>query len=92
MVYASIAVLIDCVKRNKDTGGRRNEKTCQEKLCEEKSVLVDAENKISDIPPLMDNEGCSEGDEVNLTGNPLSTDSANIYIPQLGARGVIVEY
>ena len=49
-------------------------------------------NQISDILPLVDNEGLSEGDEVYLTGNPLSSDSINIYIPQLEARGVIVDY
>jgi len=40
----------------------------------------------------VDNEGLSEGDEVYLTGNPLSWDSINIYIPQLETRGVIVDY
>jgi hypothetical protein len=40
----------------------------------------------------VDNEGLSEGDEVQLQQNPLSSDSINIYIPQLEARGVIVEY
>jgi len=49
-------------------------------------------NQISDISSLVDNEGLSEGDEVYLTGNPLSSDSINIYIPQLEARGVIVDY
>jgi len=49
-------------------------------------------NQISDISPLVDNEGLSEGDQVDLTLNPLSSDSINIYIPQLEARGVIVIY
>jgi hypothetical protein len=49
-------------------------------------------NQISNISPLVDNEGLSEGDEVDLQGNPLSSDSINIYIPQLEARGVIVDY
>ncbi|MFO7996422.1 MAG: leucine-rich repeat domain-containing protein [Dehalococcoidia bacterium] len=49
-------------------------------------------NQISDVSPLVENEGLSERDEVNLTGNPLSSDSINIYIPQLEARGVIVDY
>jgi hypothetical protein len=40
----------------------------------------------------VDNEGLSEGDEINLTGNPLNSDSINIYIPQLAARGVTVYY
>jgi len=38
----------------------------------------------------VDNEGLSEGDRVYLMGNPLSSDSINIYIPQLRARGVTV--
>ena len=49
-------------------------------------------NQISNISPLVDNEGLSEGDEINLTGNPLNSDSINIYIPQLAARGVTVYY
>jgi len=49
-------------------------------------------NQISDISPLVDNEGLSGGDQVYLNGNPLSSDSVNIYIPQLVARGVIVDY
>ena len=47
-------------------------------------------NQISDISPLVDNEGLSAGDEVHLSGNPLSSDSIDIYIPQLQARGVTV--
>ena len=50
------------------------------------------DNRISDISPLVDNEGLSEGDEVYLWGNPMSSDSINIYIPQLEARGVSVSY
>jgi len=41
---------------------------------------------------LVENEGLGEGDEVNLTDNPLSDDSINIYIPELQARGVAVNY
>ena len=50
------------------------------------------DNQISDIGPLVENAGLSEGDSVVLYGNPLSADSVNIYIPQLEARGVTVEY
>jgi internalin A len=50
------------------------------------------DNHISDISALVDNEGISEGDEVYLSNNTLSSDSVNIYIPQLEARGVIVDY
>ncbi|MCJ7808381.1 MAG: leucine-rich repeat domain-containing protein, partial [Dehalococcoidia bacterium] len=49
-------------------------------------------NQISDIEPLVNNPGLSSGDYVYLWGNPLSTTSIDTYIPQLKARGVIVEY
>ena len=49
-------------------------------------------NQISDSSPLVDNTGLGEGDEVDLQNNPLSSDSINIYIPQLQARGVDVNY
>ncbi len=49
-------------------------------------------NNISDISPLVENSGLSAGDFVDLSGNPLSTESVNVYIPQLEARGVTVEY
>jgi len=40
----------------------------------------------------VENEGLGEWDEVYLADNPLSDDSINIYIPQLEARGVTVDY
>jgi len=40
----------------------------------------------------VENEGLGTGDHVYLDHNPLSSDSINIYIPQLEARGVIVDY
>jgi hypothetical protein len=49
-------------------------------------------NNISDIKPLVDNPGLGEGDYVYLHANPLSDTSLNTYIPQLEARGVIVDY
>jgi len=49
-------------------------------------------NQISDIKPLVDNLDLGEGDYVNLRFNPLSDTSLNTYIPQLQARGVIVDY
>jgi hypothetical protein len=49
-------------------------------------------NQISDISPLVQNVGLGTGDVVNLESNPLSSDSINIYIPQLEARGVTVYY
>ncbi len=36
----------------------------------------------------MGNEGLSEGDWINLKGNPLSEASLNTCIPQLQGRGV----
>jgi Leucine-rich repeat (LRR) protein len=50
------------------------------------------DNQISDIYPLVQNDGLGEGDVVYLWGNPLSYDSINIYIPELQAKGVIVYY
>jgi Leucine-rich repeat (LRR) protein len=50
------------------------------------------DNQISDISALVQNEGLSTGDLVDLHSNPLSSDSINIYIPQLQTRGVTVYY
>jgi len=49
-------------------------------------------NEIRDIAALVLNEGLGAGNQIDLRWNPLSSDSINIYIPQLEARGVIVEY
>jgi len=49
-------------------------------------------NQISDIEPLVLNVGLSQGDRVDLWDNPLSADSISIYIPELEARGVTVDY
>ena len=49
-------------------------------------------NQVSNISPLVANAGLGVGDAVYLEGNPLSSDSINIYIPELEARGVYVEY
>jgi len=49
-------------------------------------------NQISDIEPLVANSGLSDGDTVDLTDNPLSAESIDVYIPQLEARGVTVVY
>jgi internalin A len=49
-------------------------------------------NNISDISPLVANMGLWDGDTVNLSGNPLSTTSVDVYIPQLEDRVVIVTY
>ena len=50
------------------------------------------DNQISDISPLVQNEGLGSGDYIDLLDNPLSSDSINIYIPQLQAREVTVDY
>ena len=49
-------------------------------------------NQISDISPLVGNVGLSAGDFAYLDENPLSSDSRDIHIPELEARGVIVTY
>ncbi len=51
-----------------------------------------AYNEISDISPLVNNAGLGQGDEVSLSGNPLSDFSINVHIPALEARGIIVTY
>jgi Leucine-rich repeat (LRR) protein len=51
-----------------------------------------SDNQIGDISPLVANAGLGEGDQVDLSFNPLSSTSINIYIPQLQARGVSVDY
>ena len=49
-------------------------------------------NRIKSLAPLVANTGLSEGDEVHLTGNPLSDQSINKHIPALRARGVTVHF
>ncbi len=49
-------------------------------------------NQISDISPLVDNEGLSEDDEVYLQENPLSQQSIDEHIRELEAGGVTVTY
>jgi hypothetical protein len=49
-------------------------------------------NGISNISPLMPNEGFGDGDAIYLRGNPLSWNSINVYVPQLKGRGVTVVY
>ena len=51
-----------------------------------------ANNSISDLLPLVANSGLSRGDEVDVTGNPLSHRSLNTHIPTLQSRGVAVEF
>jgi len=49
-------------------------------------------NDISDVYPLVENEGLGTGDIVHLNGNPLSEHSIDTYIPELESRGVIVYF
>ena len=49
-------------------------------------------NDIVDLQPLVDNPGFGEGDILNVGGNPLSSESINVLIPALEARGVTVTY
>lgn len=49
-------------------------------------------NAISDIAPLLDNPGIGSGDQINLTCNPLSNESYDVYIPELENKGVTITY
>ncbi len=49
-------------------------------------------NNISDISPLVANSGLGQGEEVNVSENPLSDTSINIHIPALQSRGVEVHF
>lgn len=49
-------------------------------------------NHIVSLKPLVDNVGLSQGDTVDVRGNPLSDASKNEHIPALEARGVIVKW
>jgi len=50
------------------------------------------DNLISDISPLLQNDGINEGDGIDLRGNPLNENALNIYIPQLDDPGVEILY
>ena len=56
------------------------------------STLDLSGNRISYIDQLLANSGLSTGDTVDLSGNPLNTESRNYFIPQLEDRGVNVIY
>ena len=49
-------------------------------------------NQIEDLSPLVANPGLSEGDVVDLRGNPLRDKALTEQIPALRARGVEVIY
>jgi Leucine-rich repeat (LRR) protein len=48
-------------------------------------------NYIEDISPLIENPGLGNGDKLDLSRNPLSNSSIDLYIPQLKKRGVEVQ-
>lgn len=50
------------------------------------------DNNISDITPLVANNGFGQGEEVNVSENPLSEASIEIHIPALEVRGVEVHF
>lgn len=50
------------------------------------------DNNVADISPLVANEGSGPGDQVFLSGNPLSSASVGVSIPALRARGVFVSH
>ncbi|MFC2005383.1 leucine-rich repeat domain-containing protein [Chloroflexota bacterium] len=50
------------------------------------------DNQISDIQPLVDNTGLGAGDIIDLTSNPLNSNSIHSLIPALEARGVTIYY
>ena len=60
--------------------------------CINLEVLDLGGNSIGDISALVANRGLSAGDTVDLSGNPLNTASADVYIPLLEQRGVTVIY
>ena len=49
-------------------------------------------NSISDLAPLVANTGLGEGDEIDVSNNPLSVTSINTHIPALQSRGVDVGF
>ena len=50
------------------------------------------DNHISDISPLVANVGFGQGEEVNVSENPLSETSINVHIPALQSRGIEVHF
>jgi Leucine-rich repeat (LRR) protein len=56
------------------------------------TLLVLNGNQIVNIKPLVDNPHIDQGDIVFLWSNPLSTESVDVHIPALRARGVTVHF
>ena len=51
-----------------------------------------AGNNISDVAPLAANTGLGRGDRVDVTSNPLNTESIGSQIPALQARGIEISF
>jgi len=49
-------------------------------------------DSLTDISPLVENEGLGEGDIVGLDRKPLNETSINVHIPQLEERDVMVRW
>ena len=49
-------------------------------------------NSISDISPLVANAGLGSGDTVDVSENPLNSQSINTHIPTLQSRGVNISF
>lgn len=56
------------------------------------NILLLWHNNISNIQALVENEGLSRGDRIDLRYNPLNKISINTYIPILRKCGINVEY
>ena len=54
--------------------------------------LTLSDNSVSDLSPLVANAGLGNGDTVDVTGNPLGTQSLQTHIPALQRRGVTVTF
>jgi internalin A len=50
-----------------------------------------SDNQISDVSQLMQNGRDGHGVTIKLYNNPLSEESFNVYLPQLSARGYIIQ-
>lgn len=50
------------------------------------------DNDVADLAPLAANKGLGSGDVVDVTSNPLNTESIGTHIPELKARGISISY
>ena len=56
------------------------------------SLDLSGENAITDVAPLVANDGLGQGDSVDLRRNPLGQSSQRTHIPTLLQRGVEVDF